>query len=392
MHRDSAQQKAVHQVTLIGAVLDGLLGFSKIIIGHLSHSAGLVADGIHSISDLFTDLVVLIILKFSGEEPDKEHPWGHAHFETLGTVLLGSILIAIAGAMIYDSSLALLNTSTLPVPEWPTLVVAAISVAAKEWIYRFTLKVGKETRSDLLIANAWHSRTDALSSIVVFIGIAGTMAGIAWLDAIAAIIVAGFVAKIGWDLCWNSIKQLVGTSLPEEDIARYQSIVMSIEGILSVHSFKSRAMGSKSILELHIQVAQDISASEGHHLGDLACYELKQQCDDIGHIIYHIDTYDDEEMDTAPANKLPLRNEICSVIASACNEVSNQLQPYKVTLHYQPKHIDIEILFLEKDMNRLQGPGVNSYQLIELIKTKLAHQFPGKKYFGSIYLATGIIK
>lgn len=392
MHRDPEQQKAVHQVTLIGAILDGLLGFSKVIIGHLSHSAGLVADGIHSLSDLFTDLFVLIILKFSGEKPDKEHPWGHAHFETLGTVLLGSILIAIAGAMIYDSTLSLLNTSALPIPEWPTLIVAAASVVAKEWIYRYTLKVGRETRSELLIANAWHSRTDALSSIVVFVGIAGTMAGIIWLDAIAAIIVAGFVAKIGWDLCWNSIKQLVGTALPEEDIAHYQAIVMSIEGIMSVHSFKSRAMGSKSILELHIQVAPDISASEGHHLGDLACYQLKKQCDDIGHIIYHIDTYDDEEMDTAHSNELPLRNEICSIITNACNEVAQNLQPYKVTLHYQPQSIDIEILLLEEDGLRLQESGITSTELLDQIKAKLEQQFPDKKYFGSIFMAAGIIK
>jgi cation diffusion facilitator family transporter len=266
MSRSSEQQHAVQRVTIIGAILDCLLGFSKIIIGHLSHSAGLVADGIHSLSDLLTDLMVIVILKFSGDEPDEEHPWGHAHFETLGTVLLGSILIAIAGAMIYDSTLSLFDSSELLIPEWPTLLVAAVSVAAKEWIFRYTLKVGKDTGSDLLVANAWHSRTDALSSIVVFVGIAGTMAGITWLDAIAAIIVAFIVGKIGWDLSWDSIKQLVGTSLPEEDSKRYQDIVMSIQGIISVHSFKSRAMGSKSILELHIQVGSDISASEGHHL------------------------------------------------------------------------------------------------------------------------------
>lgn len=392
MIRDSEQQKAVQKVTLIGAVLDGLLGFSKIIIGHLSHSAGLVADGIHSLSDLFTDLMVILILKFSGEEPDEEHPWGHAHFETLGTVLLGSVLIAIAGAMAYDSTLSLFHTSQLPIPEWPTLLVAAVSVLAKEWIFRYTLNVGKETGSDLLVANAWHSRTDALSSIVVFIGIAGTMAGIAWLDALAAIIVALIVAKVGWDLCWSSIKQLVGTSLPEEDIQRYQKIVMSIEGIISVHSFKSRAMGSKSILELHIQVASDISASEGHHLGDLACYRLQEQCDDIGHIIYHIDTFNDELLDPTPSYILPVRREISSVINNSLGKIISGTEPYRLTLHYQPQTMDIEILLSEEDMQPFQDAGYNTNQLVELIDADLEKSFPNKNYFGTIFVAAGSIK
>ncbi|WP_420597701.1 cation diffusion facilitator family transporter [Neptuniibacter sp.] len=392
MSRSSEQQHAVQRVTIIGAILDCLLGFSKIIIGHLSHSAGLVADGIHSLSDLLTDLMVIVILKFSGDEPDEEHPWGHAHFETLGTVLLGSILIAIAGAMIYDSTLSLFDSSELLIPEWPTLLVAAVSVAAKEWIFRYTLKVGKDTGSDLLVANAWHSRTDALSSIVVFVGIAGTMAGITWLDAIAAIIVAFIVGKIGWDLSWDSIKQLVGTSLPEEDIKRYQDIVMSIQGIISVHSFKSRAMGSKSILELHIQVGSDISASEGHHLGDLACYKLHEECDDIGHIIYHIDTYNDEKIDPTPSYELPLRSDISGVILSTLDTIYPGIEFYRLTLHYQPQTIDIEILLYETDILKLQAAGYSNEQLIELVTAQLEQRFPDKNYFGSIYLAAGCAK
>ncbi|MGH1460901.1 MAG: cation diffusion facilitator family transporter [Neptuniibacter sp.] len=392
MIRDSEQQKAVQHVTLIGAILDALLGLSKIVIGHLSFSAGLVADGIHSLSDLLTDLMVIVILRFSGEGPDEEHPWGHAHFETLGTVLLGSVLIAVAGAMAYESIHSLLNQKQLLIPEWPTLIVAAISILSKEWIFRYTFKIGKATGSDLLIANAWHSRTDALSSIIVLVGIAGSMAGIIWLDAVAAVVVAFIVAKIGWDLCWNSIKQLVGTSLPEEDIKRYQDIVMSIQGIISVHSFKSRAMGSKSILELHIQVGSDISASEGHHLGDLACHQLHKECDDIGHIIYHIDTYNDEKIDLTPSYELPLRSDISAVILSALKKVLPGIELHRLTLHYQPQTMDIEILLYEPDMLKLQATGYSTKELIDLISSQLEQQFPDKNFFGSIYLAAGCVQ
>lgn len=392
MIRDSKQQAAIQKVTLIGAVLDAVLGIAKIVIGHLAHSAGLVADGIHSLSDLLTDLMVIVILKFSGKGPDKEHPWGHAHFETIGTVVLGSILIAVAGAMAYDSTLTLLSTETLPLPEWPTLVVAGLSIIGKEWIFRYTLKVGKETGSDLLVANAWHSRTDALSSIVVLIGIAGTMAGIAWLDAVAAIIVAVIVAKIGWDLSWSSLKQLVGTALPEEEIDSYKDTVMSIEGIINVHSFKTRQMGSKSILELHIQVAPDISASEGHLLGDIACDKLQNEYGDIGHIIYHIDTYNDEQIDPAVSYQLPLRSEIQTIIQSTLDEIHQGISLHRLTLYYQPNKLDIEVLLYQDDMYQLEQQGFQTDSLIERLTVKLQSSLPDANQLGAVYLASGIVK
>ncbi|WP_277253802.1 cation diffusion facilitator family transporter [Neptunomonas phycophila] len=175
----SEQRKSEAQkVTIIGAILDTCLGFAKIIIGLLSNSSALVADGIHSFSDLLTDFVVVFVFHISSEEPDENHPWGHGRFETIGTVILGGVLIAIAGAMAFDSILNLINSQTLASPTWPALVVAGLSILSKEWIFRYTLATGKRLKSDLLIANAWHSRTDSFSSIVVLIGIIGYMAGI----------------------------------------------------------------------------------------------------------------------------------------------------------------------------------------------------------------------
>jgi cation diffusion facilitator family transporter len=336
--------------------------------------------------------MVLIILRFSGEGPDKEHPWGHAHFETLGTAILGSVLIAVAGAMIYDSALSLSHTASLPIPEWPTLVVAAVSVAGKEWIFRYTLKVAKETKSDLLVANAWHSRTDSLSSIVVFVGILGTMAGLTWLDAVAAILVAFIVGKIGWDLSWSSIKQLVGTALPYEQISRYKELVLSIDGIINVHSFKSREMGSQSILELHIQVLPNISASEGHLLGDLACEKLKQEDPDIGHIIYHIDTYNDEEIDQEATHQLPLRKEITAVIQSVLRLQKPEITPHKVALYYHPKSVDLEILLYKEDMLFIDTLGCGQEVLAEDIRKALIQSGIDGEHIGYVFLAAGTLK
>jgi len=346
------KQKEAQKVTLVGAVIDTVLGVLKIVIGIIAHSSALVADGIHSLSDLLTDFLVVAIIKFSHQEPDEDHPWGHARFETIGTVLLGCILIAVAGAMAYESVIVLLNSEGMPLPEWPALVVAAISIAAKEWIFHYTMAVGKRIKSDLIIANAWHSRTDALSSIVVFVGVAGAMSGFIWLDALAAIIVALVVAKIGWELTWKSIKELVDTGLPEEQVQQYTETIMGVEGVVSVHSFKSRNMGSQSLLEMHLQVAPHLSASEGHYIGDAAVYRLKGKYDDIGHVIFHIDTYDDEEEDQY-CKTLPMRTDVSGILWQAFEELGiPDPDISRLTLHYRSDAIEIDLMLLNTPTNQ----------------------------------------
>lgn len=343
MNRELSQQKEAERVTLVGALLDFVLGIAKIIVGIVSHSSALVVDGVHSLSDLVTDGLVVIVLRISHQEPDEDHPWGHGRFETVGTVVLGCVLIAVAGAMAFESG-KLLFTDTVPItPEWPALVIAALSILGKEWIFHYTIRVGKAIRSDLIIANAWHSRTDAFSSIVVLVGVGGAMMGIWWLDALAALIVSVVVGKIGWEMTWDSIKELVDTALPEERVQAYRKVVMQVEGIVSVHSFKSRKMAGQSQLEMHIQVPPTLSASEGHYIGDTAVCRLQDAFEDVGHVIFHIDTYNDETEQVCKT--LPLRGEIQQSINEALANVAPQLpQPKRMTLHYNDG-VDIELYF-----------------------------------------------
>lgn len=347
-----AQQRAqqAKRVTLIGAILDALLGITKIIIGWSANSSALIADGIHSFSDLLTDMLVLVVFRFSSAEPDQNHPWGHGRYETVATVALGAILIALAGAMAFESTLALWQLHDLAAPGWAALLVALLSVVTKEWIFRYTLAIGKQIQSDLLIANAWHSRTDALSSIVVFFGIAAAMAGLVWLDKVAAIAVALFVGKIGWGLTWNSLKELVDTALPAERVADLTRCVKQVDGVISVHSFKSRRMGGRSLLEMHLQVDPLCSASEGHWIGDQVVVRLLQNFDDISHIIYHIDTYNDDRLPLCPV--LPDRKTITQAIDQAlehcCPAAINQ---YQLTLYYQPSQVKLEIKLNRHDLS-----------------------------------------
>ncbi|MDF2182879.1 cation diffusion facilitator family transporter [Neptuniibacter sp. CAU 1671] len=388
MHRHPEHTAIAAKVTLQGALLDAVLGVMKIVTGVLSHSTALVADGIHSLSDLLTDALVLIVLRFSGQAPDEDHPWGHARFETVGTVILGSVLIAVAGAMAYDSLHNLLSGETLSIPQWPALLVAALSIVGKEWIFRYTLKVGKEIKSDMIIANAWHSRSDAFSSVVVLIGVAGAMMGWIWLDAVAAVVVALLVGKIGWDLTWDSLRQLVDTGLPPEEVERLKTLVMSVDGVINVHSFKSRSMGSNSLLEMHIQVAPFVSASEGHQIGDNAMLKLLKHNEDIGHIIYHIDTYDDAKLDQKGFfTPLPMRSTIEPDIERFFAQCAVPVKPWRVTLHYRKDLIDLEILLLEEDLQALLNSGTTLKELIAGLRDHLEQP----RWFGKVYLGAGQI-
>lgn len=338
----SDRKKAAQKVTLIGAILDTLLGIAKVIVGALANSSALIADGIHSFSDLLTDFMVVAIFHFSSEEPDKDHPWGHARYETVGTVVLGCILIAIAGALAYENLSSLWSEEPAATPGWAAVIVAALSILGKEWIFRYTLAEGKRLKSDLLIANAWHSRTDAFSSIVVLVGVLAAIMGFPLFDAIAAIIVAGIVGKIGWTLTWQSIKELVDTALPEERVDALRKTVLAVEGVRSVHSFKSRNMGSKSLLEMHLQIAPRLSASEGHWIGDLAVQALLKEFDDISHIIFHIDTYDDQDMNFCRV--LPQRSEIKKTLEDALDQIQVKPLDYQLTLHYLKERVELELM------------------------------------------------
>jgi cation diffusion facilitator family transporter len=369
---DLPEDKRRHaiRVTWVGAVLDGLLGVAKVVVGWLFASHALIADGIHSLSDLVTDFMVVAIVNISHAEPDEEHPYGHERFETLGTVALGFLLVAVAGAMAFESIENLVTDDASHMPGWPALVVALISLLAKEWVFRYTLAAGKKLNSDLLIANAWHSRTDAYSSIVVFIGIGGAMLGAPWLDSLAAVAVALFVAKIGWDMTRKSLRELVDTALPQSEVEALRDELQQVEGVVDVHSFKSRRMGAKSLLEMHIQVAPYISASEGHYIGDSAVQRLARKFPDIGHVIFHIDTEDDDDPNYCLL--LPLRSEVKHTVDLALAEVAPALQRSRLNLHYLGGKIEIDLFIEADDGGHLISDGETQQALTVQLNEKLS--------------------
>nr|BBJ04366.1 cation transporter [Marinobacter nauticus] len=344
--KDLQQEKhAASRVTIIGMVLDAVLGVIKIIGGTLFHSHALVVDGIHSFTDVVSDWVVLAVMRLSRKGPDDDHPYGHQRIETLGTLLLGSILIAVGAALAWENILRLVSGEDLAVPGWPVLVAAGISVASKEWIYRYTRHVGMKIRSDLLIANAWHSRTDAFSSVVVLVSTVGAMVGYVWLDTLAAVVISGIIIHIGWKFTWDSVKELVDTGLSAEDTRVLRAIAMDTDGVRNVHELRSRRMGHDILLDVHLVVRPEISVSEGHQIGMKVVSGMRDAIDNIRDINFHIDAENDEYAPHQTDPNLPSREDIRHLLSQQLGE----LPPHsRLRLHYLKNRVHIEVFLDEQ--------------------------------------------
>lgn len=342
-HRENlaTEMKAASRVTIIGMILDAVLGIIKVIAGTLFHSQALLVDGIHSFSDVASDLVVLGVMKVSRQEPDDDHPYGHQRIETFGTLVLGSFLIAIGAALAWENTLRLIEGKADIVPGWPVLVAAGLSVAGKEWIYRYTRRVGKEIRSDLIIANAWHSRTDAFSSVVVLFSTVGAMAGMLWLDVLAAVVIAGIIIHVGWRFTWDSVKELVDTGLSPEDTDMLKDIARQTDGVRNVHELRSRRMGHDILLDIHLVVRPDISVSEGHQIGMQVVGGMRHALENIRDINFHIDAENDEDHPQT-SERLPNREEILDILARHVGELPSNT---RLRLHYLKNKVYLELFF-----------------------------------------------
>ena len=229
MNSANPKQEAT-RVTLVGMWLDLLLGFGKIAGGAMTQSFALIADGIHSLADAITDIFVLIVARSAQAAPDGEYPYAQGRFETLGTIGMGIGFITIAGILLFDSYQRLLDSEISPVPAIGGIVIALISIASKEWIYQYTMRVAKRLNSNLLKANAWHSRGDTISSVAVLIGIVAARQGYVWMDIVAAMFVALIIARIGWELCSDAVKELVDTAMPAQRRAQIEACILATQG------------------------------------------------------------------------------------------------------------------------------------------------------------------
>ncbi len=341
LHEDLSAYQDKRRVTILGALVNLVLAVAKVIFGVIGHSQALIADGIHSLSDLISDAMVLVAAKSASRGPDEDHPYGHARFETAATVGLGILLFMVAGGIMLDAVGRMFDPESLLHPGWLALSVAIISILSKEILYHYTMIVANRLRSNMLRANAWHHRSDAVSSIVVVIGIAGAMAGLPYLDSVGAVIVGVMIAKIGWELGWNSLRELVDTGAKPEMLDEIRNIINSVAGVRSLHLLRTRQMGGKTLVNVHIVVGPKVSVSEGHQISETVRARLKEEVEDVLDVSVHIDPVDDEISD--PNIGLPSRDKALERLNKCWEPLDTSDRIERVNLHYLEGKIDVEV-------------------------------------------------
>ena len=306
IHSPAERSAAASRSTWVSVAINLLLSISQIAAGIFSKSQGLIADGIHSLSDLVADFVVLFASHHSKKDADEDHPYGHQRFETGASLALGLLLLAVGLGMLWSAVRKLEAPETVQQVHVLALWVAGAALVSKELLFRYMLAVAKRVKSSMLVANAWHARSDAASSLVVGLGIMGNLAGYPILDPIAALIVGFMVGKMGWTFAWDALHDLMDRSVDEQEVQAIRQTLMETPGVSDVHDVRTRKMGDMIVVDAHLEVDASISVEAGHDIAVLARQRVLQR-HRVLNLMTHVDPWRRPDLDHEPPTDEPLR-------------------------------------------------------------------------------------
>lgn len=307
------REKEIYKVTLIGSAVNAVLIALKFVAGFAGRSSAMVADAVHSLSDFISDVIVLVFVKIAGKPKDKGHDYGHGKFETLASMIIGLLLIGVGiGLMVngIESVIRSIHGEALQRPTMLALIIAIAAIISKEWLYRYTLKEGKKLNSQAVMANAWHHRSDAVSSLGTLVGVAGAMfLGERWriLDPLAAIVVSVFIVKSGYDIVKPCISELLEASLPEDKEKEIMDLVTGVPGIVFVHNLRTRRIGNGIAVDLHAKMDGNLTLSEAHEKATAAENAIKSAFGDNSIINIHMEPAK-ESADNNKDGKAPINS------------------------------------------------------------------------------------
>ncbi len=353
------------KVIVVGAVANLVLAALKIAAGIVGRSTAMVADGIHSLSDLLTDGVVLFAHKIGQLPADENHPYGHGRAETLGATLVGAVIM-VAGLGLGYGSWEIISTDTFRTPTWPALAAAVISIAVKEILFRYTRTAGETIKSPSLVANAWHHRSDAFSSIAALVGIGGAMAGYPIMDPAAAIVVAVMILKVGYNIAFRGLSDLMDTALSEEENRRIETMINGMPGVVQTHNLRTRRIGGEVLMDVHILVDPEVSVTEGHHIAEKVRRELIRAMDNVQDILVHVDTEDDRAFDSIYwANRNYLEKQVDPII-DATKGIRGRTQ---LRVHYDGGKTTLEVFVIVSDGISSEQTGATVRKLKQHLQT-----------------------
>ncbi len=371
---DEARYQSGRKVTWVSVGVNLGLTAAQLGIGTLAHAQSLVADGFHSLSDLVADLLVLVANFHSRYPADAGHPYGHQRIETVASFILGLLLVATGGGILWSAAGRIEHIETLPPVAPIALWTAGATLLAKEGLFRYMLRVGERLRSPMLIANAWHARSDAASSLVVTVGIAGSLFGARFLDPVAAVIVGFMILRMGATFSWDALRELMDEGLAAQEVAAIRDIVRQTAGVVGLHDLRTRRMAQRVLVDTHIQVDGHISVSEGHRIGEAVRQRILEAFPDVLDTMVHVDAEDD--LNSRSGAELPEREVLLHHLGELLGDDLPTLA--ETRLHYLNQRAEAEV-FLPHEM-------ALDVERVARLERRILERLPTDPYFRAISL------
>lgn len=287
------RHRVAQRSTLVSVAVNLVLTTVQVVVGVIAHSQALIADGIHSLSDLIADFVVLLANRHSHKEADEDHHYGHQRYETAASLVLGMLLLSVGAGMLWSAVHKLSDPDSIPKVQTMALYVALGALASKELLFRYMLAAAERVRSSMLVANAWHARSDAASSLVVALGIVGNLAGFPLLDPVAALIVGFMVSKMGWEFGWEALHDLMDRSASQDQIEEISTLIRQTPGVQGLHDLRTRKMGDMILVDAHLEVDGRLTVQEGHDIAVQARQRVMQALPVLD-VLTHLDPVEPE--------------------------------------------------------------------------------------------------
>ena len=371
-HVDPERFREGQRITWVSVGVNVLLTAMQVVVGLLAHSVALVADAMHTLSDVVADAFVLYANRKGAEAADAEHPYGHGRIETAASLVLGLLLAATGSGILITAAGRLQDLGSLPPVGMAALWAAMITLLAKEGLFRYMLGVAERLRSPMLVANAWHARADALSSLVVAAGIGGSLLGFPFADAAAAIIVGGMIVKAGVGFAWEAMRELIDTGLSAEEVARIKGTLAATPGVVDLHELRTRRMAHQVLVDAHIQVDGRISVSEGHRIAETARSRVLQDHPEVLDVLVHVDA--EADIDGSPRTRdLPERTVLLAHLRQLLGtEAGIGPEPERVVLHYLGDGVEAEVTL--------------AADVAASCQRRLSERLPGDAWFAKVTL------
>lgn len=366
---------AAQKSTWVSIGINLILTAIQVVGGFFAHSQALMADGLHSLSDLFSDVLVLYANRHGSRHADAEHPYGHARIETAATLILGTFLSVLGIVLLVAAALRLQHPDVLRPVSPAALAIAVLALVAKEGMFRYMLAVAKKVRSQMLVANAWHARSDAASSLVVIVGVIGNLLGYTFFDLLAAAVVGVMIAHMGGKLALEAMAELVDTGLSSEEVETIRQTLLHTHGVRGIHELRTRKMADYALVDAHIIVDPKISVSEGHYIAESARNAVLKN-HHVMDVMVHIDPEDD--LQAKPNAHLPSRPVLMERLAECLNNVN--LHEYRVVFHYLDGKVEAEIYLPdEQQAESLQARCNDMLGSDEVFRAVHVHRYHAQK-------------